>query len=693
MIAQFHQNSVYLTHPTYRPDIDGLRAVAILSVVGFHAFPAWVNGGFVGVDIFFVISGYLISTIIIGSLERDSFSFAKFYIRRINRIFPALLLVLIACFAFGWFALLPDEYKLLGKHIAGGAGFISNFLFWNESGYFDNATETKPLLHLWSLGVEEQFYIAWPLMLWFAWKQRLNLLTIIIVVALISFALNIAKVNGGHTDAAFYSPQTRFWELLIGSVLAYLVSHKHKYSSTLKQRIDVWFDKWLGPLVYAHPVEANGSTLRNILSLLGAALIAVSIFCITKEKAFPGWWAILPTGGTFLIISAGNQAWLNRVVLSNRALVWLGLISFPLYLWHWPLLSFARILESETPSLKLRTAAVLVAIVLAWLTYKLIEKPIRFGKYGNSKAIMLAMLMVVVGYIGYNAYSRDGLPFRDKISAQNKTQSEYEKSFYSNKFCRDAYPNYHGFYCVKTKDSKPTIQILGDSHANRLVMGLSEFTNETILNLGQGGCPPFIDMASPPKRNGYDDCAALTNQALEIAENTDSIKTLIVHFAGVEYFYSPIRFVSLVNNPKITDIREIFSIAMRNTLNRLIEKRKKIIFVLDHPEIHFDPQSCVDNRPLRLSNFSLRTSNHSVRRPCAISKDYFAKTQNLYREIMLAVLKEYPMVQVFDASRLFCNGQLCYAMKDGVVLYGDWSHVTLGGSQLIGKPLSQLIQD
>lgn len=215
----------HLTHPKYRADIDGLRAIAILSVVGFHAFPNWVKGGFIGVDVFFVISGYLISTIIIGSLERDSFNFVEFYSRRIKRIFPALLLVLIASFALGWFVLLADEYKQLGKHIAGGAGFISNFLFWNESGYFDNAAETKPLLHLWSLGIEEQFYIFWPLLLWFVWKKRFNLLTIAITVAIVSFALNIVKVRS-DTVAAFYSPQTRFWELMAGSILAYMTLHK-----------------------------------------------------------------------------------------------------------------------------------------------------------------------------------------------------------------------------------------------------------------------------------------------------------------------------------------------------------------------------------------------------------------------------------------------------------------------------------
>ncbi|MDO9392637.1 MAG: acyltransferase, partial [Methylotenera sp.] len=317
--------------------MDGLRAVAVLSVVIYHAFPKFIRGGFIGVDIFFVISGFLISTIIFGSLERNSFNFIKFYSRRIKRIFPALLLVLTASFVFGWFALLADEYKQLGKHIAGGAGFISNFLFWKESGYFDNAAETKPLLHLWSLGIEEQFYIVWPLLLWLAWKKRFNLLTITILVAVISFALNISKV---HSDAvaAFYSPQTRFWELLVGSVLAYMTMHRRSLSPKFKHKLDMW----LGQIIYAQAPEANGKTLHNVQSLLGAFLILAGLLIITKERHFPGWWAVVPTLGALLIISAGVHSWFNRVVLSNRVLVWFGLISFPLYLWHWPLLSFVR---------------------------------------------------------------------------------------------------------------------------------------------------------------------------------------------------------------------------------------------------------------------------------------------------------------------------------------------------------------
>ncbi|RYY63558.1 MAG: acyltransferase, partial [Comamonadaceae bacterium] len=214
-----------MIHPKYRPDIDGLRAVAVLSVLGFHAFPQWVKGGFIGVDIFFVISGFLISTIIFGSLQGKGFSYAEFYARRIKRIFPALVVVMAATFAFGWYILLPGEWQQLGKHVAAGAGFVSNFAFWGEAGYFDNAAETKPLLHLWSLAIEEQFYIFWPLLLGLAWKRRWRMLAVIGAVAAASFLLNVSTIHS-HRTAAFYSPLSRFWELMAGGMLAYMRLHK-----------------------------------------------------------------------------------------------------------------------------------------------------------------------------------------------------------------------------------------------------------------------------------------------------------------------------------------------------------------------------------------------------------------------------------------------------------------------------------
>lgn len=209
----------------YRRDIDGLRAVAVLAVVGFHAFPEWFKGGFIGVDVFFVISGYLITSIIFKDLEAGDFSFSDFYSRRIKRIFPALLVVLLTSFIFGWFALLADEFKQLGKHILAGASFLSNIVLWNESSYFDNSADTKPLLHLWSLGVEEQFYIFWPLIIYIAWKRKFSLIKTITLSIIVSFLLNIVTINQDAV-AAFYLPQTRFWELWAGSLIALIESHK-----------------------------------------------------------------------------------------------------------------------------------------------------------------------------------------------------------------------------------------------------------------------------------------------------------------------------------------------------------------------------------------------------------------------------------------------------------------------------------
>lgn len=234
-----HQKRPHLAHPKYRPDIDGLRAVAILAVVLFHAFPGKMPGGFIGVDIFFVISGFLISTIIFSSLERDRFSLVEFYVRRIRRIFPALIVVLLTSLVVGWFTLFPDEYKQLGTHTAAGAAFIQNFILWRESGYFDNAAESKPLLHLWSLAVEEQFYIFWPLLLAFVWKRQWSFLKITAAIGLASFAANIYLMHRSPT-AAFFLPISRFWELMVGGGLRILHCIVHSSSINIKTPSPHW---------------------------------------------------------------------------------------------------------------------------------------------------------------------------------------------------------------------------------------------------------------------------------------------------------------------------------------------------------------------------------------------------------------------------------------------------------------------
>lgn len=482
-------------HPVYRPDIDGLRAVAILSVVLFHAFPTILRGGFIGVDIFFVISGFLISSIIFRSLQRADFSFVEFYAHRVKRIFPALIVVLASSYAVGWVVLLPDEYKQLGKHMAAGAGFVQNIILWQENGYFDTASELKPLMHLWSLAIEEQYYLIYPLLMWGAWRVGLNVLTTVMLLGLLSFGLNI---SGIEKDAVrtFFLPQTRFWELLLGSVLAYLQLFKRgQFAGRLKHWI-------FHPLLFKQPPLSirRDALLNHLLSFLGMLLLFVSVLGIDKDKLFPGWWALAPTMGAFLLILAGPGAWVNRNILANRFMVFVGLISYPLYLWHWPILSFARIVESDIPSPEIRMAAVILSAALAWLTFRLLEKPIRFGPKTWVKTTALSFLLAVVGCIGYDAFERDGLGSRLPKIFQELSASKYDyRSGYRVGTCLlrpdQDYKQFHN--CEDFAPGKgKTILIWGDSHAAHLYPGfrLRYGADFTIRQRTASSCPPILGM-------------------------------------------------------------------------------------------------------------------------------------------------------------------------------------------------------
>ena len=453
---------------SYRSDIDGLRAIAVLAVVIFHAFPDALPGGFVGVDIFFVISGYLIGSILLVQLSEDRFSFLDFYARRIKRIFPSLLLVLLAAYVFGWFNLIDTEYKELGKHIAAGASFVSNFALWREAGYFDLSAESKPLLHLWSLAVEEQFYVFWPLMLWAFHRRRANPLWAIAGVGLVSFVLNIAL---SHTDptADFYSPFTRFWELMIGCGLAYRHIRKQGISS--------------------------GNT--DFSGAAGAFMIVLSLILFRGQQGYPGWEALLPTCGACLLIAAGPDSVINRRILNARLLVWVGLISFPLYLWHWPLLVFSRLQAGETPLWSVRLLAILAAVVLAWMSYRLVEMPIRFGKRNSWKVSMLVLAMALVGLIGFKTYQRDGLSFRLAYMVEQFAGDESHTDLRRVHTCfleDDDNVNMFVDSCTEP-GTRPLVFLWGDSTAGALYPGLRSLQQQYDFRIAEytaGNCPPLL---------------------------------------------------------------------------------------------------------------------------------------------------------------------------------------------------------
>jgi len=649
-------------HPAYRPDIDGLRAVAILSVVVFHAFPTKLRGGFVGVDIFFVISGFLISTIIFRSLQRGDFSFTEFYAHRIKRIFPALILVLAACYAFGWFALLPDEYKQLGKHMAAGAGFVQNFVIWKEAGYFDTASELKPLMHLWSLAIEEQFYLLYPVLIWGAWRMGLNVLTVVILLGLLSFGLNVGGIEK-EAIKTFFLPQTRFWELLAGSVLAYVQLYKPApFAAWLKRSL-------FHPLVFKQPPAAQRreAVLNNLLSGFGLFLIVLAVFGLHKGKLFPGWWALFPVLGACLLILAGPQAWVNRKILANRLMVFVGLISYPLYLWHWPILAFARIMESETPSRTIRMAAVVLSFVLAWLTYRLVERPIRFGRNTWVKTATLCVLMSVVGYVGYNAFMRDGLGFRmqdreefAKYFENNPPTLNYTKhhnllakyreecNFYDLDNWMEGHPTTAPRTSIDsscyTPKSNISIFLWGDSHVEQFYYGLKTTlpSNISILQVASSGCAAQVGV----KGKVYPEYCQISNEFAikKIKEHKPSI-VIIGQHSG---------------HDSVNDLKEI-------TATLIASGVRKVIIL--GPVPRWDPFLY----KLVIHKFWIDMPRRTFSK---IIPDVF-NTEKIMKEKYLKNEGGFQYISMID---LFCNEEGCLTYlgsdrKNGLVTF-DYGHLT-----------------
>jgi peptidoglycan/LPS O-acetylase OafA/YrhL len=449
----------------YRPDIDGLRAISILLVVGYHAQPWLVPGGFIGVDVFFVISGFLITRIILTRVDVGTFSFADFYARRVRRIFPALVVVLAATYLAGWFALLPDQFVLLGENIAASVAFAANLFQLRQTGYFAPAAADNPLLHLWSLGVEEQFYIFWP--------PAILLLSItanrgrwIAVVALVSFVFSLS-IFFGYGTVAFYSPLARAWELLAGGLLAHRL---------LAWKSDSW-DKPIGEYV----------ALLGLAAILGPALL------LDRTSAFPGFYALLPVFGAVLLIATPNSA-VNKMLLSNRPMVWIGLISYPLYLWHWPVLSYLGILRNGVPNVMEIWAAVAVAVILSWLTFRFVEIPLRHYPRAVKR---LAIGLALVGVAGIVTIAAAGFDFRfpAEVQAIAQTQAKDNAGF-SDKCFLEAPGAEFNAGCIE-QGTQPLLFLWGDSTAAALYPGLKEAEAASgsfrLARFNAPGCAPILD--------------------------------------------------------------------------------------------------------------------------------------------------------------------------------------------------------
>lgn len=647
----------------YRPDIDGLRAIAVLSVVIFHAFPDLFPGGYTGVDVFFVISGFLISGIIFRGLDRGTFSFADFYSKRVRRIFPALFTVLLTCYAFGWVILLKDEFKQFGHHVFAGAGFASNFALWKEAGYFDAAADVKPLLHLWSLAIEEQFYLLFPFLFYFAHKKNWNRNFVVGFFVLLSFVLNIAFYSK-YPTATFYNPATRFWEILLGSVLALIVEKLPKSEGR------------------------SGELRQSIIAALGLALIACGLFLATKKTPFPGWFALLPTVGAFLVIAAGMTSVFNRFFLANPIMKWFGNISYPLYLWHWPLLVFPRIVKSEVPSTETKIALLLLSVALSYVTFKLLENPLRFGGKNRSKVMVLSFAMLVVGLIGYRTYKTKGIPSRE-VSREN-----YEGSFTSIDYIEHTEwgcgiePKEESMKydrCQHDNRETPTIALLGDSKARALSHGLFRNTDAESRMMFIGGSSqysaPVPIISDLPMYGPYQ---PMIKTATDAIVKNQAIKVVIIT-AATRAMYQLVNDVDLNDLPESPNQPYVIE-GLDKVVAQFVEANKKVILTTDSPTLPH-PQDCI----YRKSSVDFINNIFDVKEiNCSIPYKLQLQNSDKYRKALAEVERRHPgMVKIFDTLPILCNVEagVCRSTNEGQLYYSNTDHISEYAGNKVGEKL------
>jgi len=657
----------------YRPDIDGLRAFAVLAVVAYHAFPDALKGGFIGVDIFFVISGYLICGVILNDLQQGTFSLWNFYSRRIRRIFPALIVVLATTLIFGGFTLFPDEYRTLGKHVFGGAAFISNFLLWQEAGYFDVAAKAKPLLHLWSLGIEEQFYIVFPLLLWCCAKKHFRMATVIIILGIVSFLDNLYCMP--HPTANFYNPLARAWELLAGAVLCTAMRQASTRELYLK------LDTLAGKILCVKEQENDGRSVSPVFALLGATMLGCALWLVRDSKPYPGWQAILPVLGTVFLIAAGPFNPISKHLLANRFAVFIGLVSYPFYLWHWTLISFVFIINGglDSSTRLLRVGLVAASFGLAVLTYVLVEKPIRFGTWARTgKIYALIVCMVTVGVAGFAVRLLDGLPERgiigptyfysefdngiqylhytDFTGSLNQPLKERVYEFSDEACLADigiSHPEIkRSLFCRSSNGhGQATVALIGTSLAWSAYYGVEKFNSSVGLNtllLAQGYSRPILVGAEA------------------LIENNDELKNFNRALL--------LRSFEILNRNEIKYVFIILSNSkyknyLQPTIDKLAEAGKKVFLLVDWPTL---PRRGVDYVA------------HPYHRQ-ELDRSLLMEAQHLQETLQgLRTLKNVTLIEsTWDA---FCPGATCLTFSEtGELLYYDMYHLTNAGSEFLTK--------
>jgi peptidoglycan/LPS O-acetylase OafA/YrhL len=651
--------------PVYRRDIDGLRALAILSVVAYHLSTDLVPGGFLGVDVFFVISGFLISTIIFKSLDNNGFSFIEFYAHRIRRIFPALILVVGCSFFVGRYAMLPNEFVLFGKHIIASTCFFENYRLWQEAGYFDIATSLKPLMHLWSLAIEEQFYIIFPLLVWGAWRLRLNLLVVVGLIFAASFITYLHNVVQ-QPIAAFFGPKARFWELMVGAILAHALLHSGQSLNFLR----AYRFRIAGAVGSATlPFSRHTGTAKSTISVAGLFLVGLVITGLNQHLPLASTTGeVFAVLGASMLIFSGPTALVNRVLLASRPAVFIGLISYPLYLWHWPLLSFLTIVEGTLPSFSERALAVASSFILAFLTYRFVERPIRQNRNRHTK-IAAGLVAGSAGLILLGAFSRHLVPSYD--DATKKIMQAWVFSGYSEP--DGLYLDKEYQYLALGHNENNKIALIGDSHAiqykQAFAGALKRSTNElpeilfvTYLSAEElARIPPTINKILNDKTVKtviLSEFWAIKRGSAKINYAIRCCGTGLMQILGEGHRPAPL------NDAQIQEANK----SLEKEITALKQSGKQVYVVLDNPfGEELAPRSLL-NRSF-FSKITIDTK--ALLKSDAIERD--EPTRSAIEKIALDT-----GAKIIDPIKYLCDQSICPALShDGSPIYKDYDHLSL----------------
>jgi peptidoglycan/LPS O-acetylase OafA/YrhL len=618
----------------YRSEIDGLRALAVVPVILFHAGFELFNGGFVGVDVFFVISGYLITTILIEDIEKNRFSIINFYERRARRILPALFFVMLVTIPLAWMWMSPSQMKDFSQSLIAVSLFLSNIHFWRESGYFAAATEEKPLQHTWSLAVEEQYYVLFPIFLFLVWRFGKNRVFWMIVVFA---AMSLALSEWGWRNASyanFYLAPTRAWELFAGSIAAFIVQNRG--------------------------VKAN-----NALSLLGLATIIFAIFEYDKNTPFPSIFGLVPViGVVLLVLYADKETFVGRL-LSIKLFVGIGLISYSAYLWHQPLFAFARIYSLETPSSKLMLSLSIASLLLAIVSWRFIEKPFRRKEAFLASQLKLFkfsflgfLLFVLIGLIGHfnkgfeNRFKKvlngdiSHIEFHEYVSNRYldcEPQRVAEEAPYLEDFLR----------CKQTKQRSADWVLLGDSHAEHLFLGLAKsFPSKNMVFYILDGKPY---LSNNKFKNIFE---------VLLAPQSPKKIFLTMYYAG-----------HLKNENDLL-------VGFGDTIRALQRVGHEVVLLGDIPTY----RSGLDVRDCLYAKSILAAKNY-----CSMDRIEAVKQEKIY-SYTLTELSKALSVDYYPISDYLCDGTKCSMILGNTILYRDANHLNIPGSILIGKKLKEVLR-